>query len=260
MKKLKFIAIAMVVAVCLFMFTACDFDFSSALQDIIENNVFPYSEDGTDEIAINFAAINSESDVSFLYQWNIIIDAETDDDFLVKYYKDTKGEQILEKYVYQKGETIKTLLQVGESSYYIDENTNIVYSENTLAFNDLNNAIDNAMEYGVINLVDDGLQSCWDLVLKSEDATATNFDDEQEQFVKYDYTSVEETASINSTEMSVYFKQQLIPTIERIDYVEKENDAIISSIIVYMLWDITDVSEDDFTVPSTEDGYTFYNQ
>lgn len=255
MKKLKLGIIFILIVIFIVAFSACDIDFGTIIGDVIKNNVFPYSDNGFEEIQLNYAAYSSDSEVSFIYQWNITVDEESE--FSIKYYKDSTGSILKEKYVYQVGDTEKVLLKVGEDNYYIDENTKTVSNESGSEFSDLVSAVNYAKEYGIIELGDEEQSYPWEFVSKNDSVTTTNSEDEEEEFVKYDYTSVEEESSITDTEMSVYFVKMLIPSIKRIDYIVSENDVTATEITVFLLWDTTEVTENDFTVPTEADGYVF---
>ena len=117
MKKVKIIAVDFLIVICcVFCLSACDFD----LAGFIKDNVFPYSEDGFQEINLNYAAISEDRAV---FEWEIIAtEGEVDNSFSFKFYKDN-SEGKKEMYIYQKGEVNQTVLIFGAEDYYID-NTN----------------------------------------------------------------------------------------------------------------------------------------
>ncbi len=248
------LALILVLALAL-TFAACDFE--SLFKNIFENTVWPYSEDGLQEIALNYAAINSEEPNMFVYQWDITVDDGTLDNFSMKYYKDTSGAALVEKFVYQKGDSIKTLLAIGDESYYIDENTMAVFRQSTPLFAALESARLYALEFGIIEATDMSMQPRWTLVSKEDTATAQNYQGENEVFVKYEYSSIEPQSSVKSVSMDVYFVRKIVPMIARIDYSVEQGGSHIADVTVFMIWDNTGASESDFAAPTTSAGYTF---
>jgi hypothetical protein len=251
MKKIKITAIIVSMVICVCMMAACDFE--GFLSDLINNNVYPYSENGAAEIEVNYAAFNSSEEVSIACSFLITVDDM--EEYTLTYYKDTSEDTIKEKCIYEKGDTVLTHLIVGQDEYYIDESSKNVYQNSTSIFDALTDAVEIMERYGIVNLEDNEQQPLWTFVLKEDAKTAVNAEGASEEFVCYTYTSVEPEASENSVEMRVYFIRKLIPMIALLDYTIKTDGVETGSVTIYSEW--LEILEDTFRVPTVGDGYSF---
>jgi len=274
MKKIKILIVGMLIAVCTFCVTACDFDFGSLIKDIITNNVFPYSEDGFREIGINFPIENGdvieniESDIdltsivpdidSVAYSWDITVSTEgVNNNFSLKYYRDTSGEVYYDKFVYQTDSARQVILRIGEQRYYIDEDSKAVFSTTTDLFAAMESACVYAGRYGIIDLQDEEGQPNWLFVAKDEEASVVNSEDETVDAIHFQYNSIEAPLSDTDVTMDVFFAKMLIPYIIRIDYTITVPNAPSTAVKVFRLFDTQDITEELFAIPTVEDGYTF---
>ncbi len=274
MKKVRIIILSVLIVACAFTVTGCDFDFGSFINDIITNTVFPYSEDGFREIGINYPVENGdvieniESDIeldsivpdldSVAYSWDITVTVDDEDNnFKIKYYRDNSGEVYYDKFVYEKDSVEQVIMRIGEQRYYIDENSKTVFSSLTSSFNAMAEACLYAGKYGIIDLFDEEEQPNWLFVTKNDAASVINYEGESVNAVKFEYNSIEAPSSELSVTMDVFFAKMLIPYIIMIDYAIVETGEPDTAVKVYRLFDMEDITENLFALPTTADGYTF---
>ncbi|NCA66542.1 MAG: hypothetical protein EOM87_00610 [Clostridia bacterium] len=278
MKTIKIFVISILIVACAFTVTACDFDFASLINKIITENVFPYSEDGFREISINYPIENGDvlenidtdidldsiiSDVdSIAYSFDITVTKDgVENNFKIKYFRDSSGEVYYDKFVYQKGSTEQVILRIGEQRYYIDENSKTYYPVSTdtvtpILFSPMQFACLYAGKYGVIDLFDEEDQPNWTFVSKDDSASIINYEEESQAVIGFSYNSIEQPSSNKSVAMNVYFAKMLIPYIARIDYTIVETEEPDTTITVFRIFETEEITEELFAVPTSASGYT----
>ncbi|MDD4840273.1 MAG: hypothetical protein PHE93_06400 [Clostridia bacterium] len=242
------------------MFAACDFDFNK----FIEENEWPYSENGEAEIELNFSALLAD-DFTGIYEWNGEVVAEETTAFNLKYYADKSGTTKMQKYVYTTDDKELAVLNIYEgdedgTTYYINETNNTYSTAYTSEFEELMFAVMGAGRYGIIQLNDEEDQPQWTFTEKREDITVKNSSGADEATVEYEYASVEEENSNERTVMLVNFRKVLTPVIARLEYKiysdVSTTEVLDSTVTIYIILHSDAPVEADFTVPSETSGYT----
>lgn len=257
MKITKKILVGIIVVAALFTMASCNFDFGTALQDAIDNAVWPYSENGETEINTNFAALLGDDYIG-VYGWTVTInDNGVTDTFDLTYYSDKSGETEKQKFVYEKGTTKLVRLVLGEDTYYIDETNKTVTSTNNSTFTPMVMPTFYGLKYGIIELLDDEEVPQWTFVSKTEDVSITNSAGANESVIEYVYNSVEATDSVASTKMVIDFQKVITPMLARIYYEVYSNSVLDKTITVYnKLHTGEEVTVADFAIPTVAEGYT----
>lgn len=263
MKTFKKIGIGILTIIAVFAMASCDLSsLTSTIEDTIENvieeTVWPYSDNGETEINSNFEAILSDT-YSGVFEWTVTATENgSSSSFNLKYYADKSGETKKYKYVYEKDETKLTLIKIGSTtSYYINDTAKTVSTVSSDEFDVFLPAMLAASYYGTVKFTDTDSQPTWTFVSKTDSKTVINASGVEEDTVEYNYTSIEEATSDSSTHLYVNFRKIATPVIARI-YSEVYNDGVLSkTYTVYITLHTGEtVTESTFVAPTIDNGYT----
>lgn len=252
MKMIKRLFLAVIVIAAVTAMWGCD----GLLGNIIDNAVFPYSENGEQEIELNFAAILSDT-YKGINEWTVtIVEGEETDTFNVKYYADKSGETDYQKLVYIKDNSeLFTIIIVGKNTYYYIDEVNKTVSQNSTGYTEQLAACISGAAYGIVDLKNNEDEANWTFVAK-RDATVNNSSEADEAVVEYEYTSVEQTLSTKSVKLLVDFRKVITPVIARLYYEITIDGELDRTITVYPTLHTAMPEEGTFTVPGVAEGYT----
>lgn len=255
MKILKKIIFAIIVISLSLILVSCSFNLTDKIKDILENTVWNYSNEGENEIKMNFSALTSET-YKGIFEWNITVNKNGNSStFNLKYYADKSGEIKKEKFIYEKGDTKLVRLKLGDDVYYIDE-TNKTVNYDSEIFAAAAQPMIYAAKYGIIELENKNAEKQWTFIGKKDSVSVINSEGASEDSIEYEYSSVEEQGSTNSTKMLINFRKVITPLIARIYYEVYSNNVLSEKITVYTILHTEEITDSVFVVPTAQEGYT----
>jgi hypothetical protein len=255
MKIKKIISALFLTVISAALMTSCDFD--------IKDIVWPYSDNGGNEIKLNFSAIQNDT-YKGVYYWDITYDNNgTSLNFGLKYYADKSGTVKKEKFLYKSGTDDFAMLSVTDTSaednrktvYYTDETAKTFSTGDFHGADAINFACDTAWKYGIIKLTDNNIDN-WIFVKKTENVSVTNYEGDSESAVRYEYDGAGTDEYPQSVKMFADFQKTLTPLISRIYYEIYDSGTLSGTVTVYAPLQTDEVSDTDFEIPSAENGYT----
>lgn len=245
MKKINLIGFVTVILCCILLFSACD-----GIGEFLKTAVWAYSEEGDQEITMNFLAFNADGEASGAFEWHFRFIGESQKDIILYAFLQKSAEEKKLKCAFNDNEVGYVYLELDDDKYFINK-TEDTFKTPSEELSESEVLLAKMLQYGIVELKNAQGRANWNFVSKNDVSKMLDNDGMEEEVVTYVYESEEGTAG-NKTRLRFDFKKALIPLIVRMQYEIFVDGVIKETIIIYRILDTTaKIDEDTFIAPIT---------
>lgn len=243
MKKITFIAFVIMILCCVLLFSACE-----GLTEYLKTAVWPYSDDGEQEIKLNFVAFTTSGEAGGAFEWRFNFVSEEKNVTLYLFLeKKAEGEKF--KCAFTDNQVNYAYLALGDDKYFINQTEN-TFKTPTEELSESEILLERMLDYGIVHLKNDQGIANWNFVSKNAESKITNYKGLEEDVITYIYESAEGEGG-SKTQLRFDFKKALVPALVRMQYEIFDNNTLVETIIIHNVLETSSkIAADTFIAPT----------